>query len=274
MGTDNQPANIQVDLKFAKAYVPICIVSVQYALIIMFQIMAPVSEIHSWGFILIALWFMKRTLRDIILNHNSLLETIVLTGMFMHYRNTYQTHEVFERVTTILWVLAYLCANIPFMSTNYRLKTRAHTYVVWFLYFILTLVSLHCSFKDNIPHSHIIKGGLFLTASIGWVYICDTDALRYDRIHQCEQCKLFFLSMLMTPVLYSVGMFVLLVVEKVYVSISKSQYTYDTTDMMERGEKVQVLYSDKLSDPNITPDDEEFIRLAKGATGSDTVKKE
>eukprot|EP00961_Rhodomonas_salina_P019939 268268-Rhodomonas_salina.4 len=192
--------------------------------------MAPVSEIHSWGFILIALWFMKRTLRDIILNHNSLLETIVLTGMFMHYRNTYQTHEVFERVTTILWVLAYLCANIPFMSTNYRLKTRAHTYVVWFLYFILTLVSLHCSFKDNIPHSHIIKGGLFLTASIGWVYICDTDAL--------------------------------------------SQYTYDTTDMMERGEKVQVLYSDKLSDPNITPDDEEFIRLAKGATGSDTVKKE
>lgn len=199
----------KVDLRFAKAYLPICALYAELVGIAVLVLFSRLAAIESWTLAAIVVWFSKRVITEEVFQYNSLLETVTLASILTHYRALRENREsvVIERVVSVLWFLCFSSVNV-ILSISRTQSRRAHPHKIamWACTLVLMLYSVYTPMNDGIVAFDVIKAFLFLTLSVIWVYLYDNKGLRYDRLHDCEECKLRFLPLLFTPVALSLAM--------------------------------------------------------------------
>lgn len=203
----------KVDLRFAKAYLPICALFSELLIISVLVLFSHLVAIEAWTLAAIVVWFLKRVIVEEVLQYNSLLETVTLASILTHYRVLRDGKEslMVERVVSVLWVLCFCSINmvLSFSRMQGRKPHHHHKIAMWVCTLVLMLYSVYTPMNDDIVAFDVIKAFLFLVLCICWVYLYEHKALRYDHLHDCEECKLRFIPLLFTPVTLALGMVVL-----------------------------------------------------------------
>jgi len=199
----------KVDLRFAKAFVPVYIVFGELVLISAVVLFSPFLPTQSWTIAAIIVWFSARISQEQIFKYQSLLQTVTLASILSHYRvsNDKTISPVMEKIASVLWVVCFCFVNLTLGKGNTIEKVfYLQRIAMWSCTLLLMLYSIYTPLNDNIIACDVIKAFLFMILCVSWIYTHDQKTLRYDKLHDCEECKLRFLAVLFTPATVAVFM--------------------------------------------------------------------
>lgn len=208
-----------VDLRFAKAYLPVCAIISELILVTVLVLVSWTARIESWAIALVAVWFLKRVVVEQILQYNSLLETATAVGILTQHRSARLGETTLqEKTVTALWLMCFCTVNIvlALMWHHGRHRNAPIRAAMWVCIFALVLYSVYTPLNDAISSGDIVKTFLFVILSVVWVYVYESHELRYDRAHDCEECKLRFIAVLFVPTLFSLLLMLGFVAASVY----------------------------------------------------------
>jgi hypothetical protein len=250
----------KVDLRFAKAYLPICIVSVELLALFLLTLPFPLPPTEAWMVAGICVWFLRRIVVEEVIQYNSLLETAILSSVITQYRMGIAPISHVGEISILngLWVTCFCSTNVYLSRPSTHDPLKKKTIWLWMCTLALVLYSTYTPISEHIFASENIKTALFIYVSISWVYIHDQTNLFYTRVHNCEDCKLRFLPVLFTPLLVSLTLVILFVASTLYYLLYKKGVENGTNAPL-----IDTIPSYQLPhNTTIVDEDQDLFRLA------------
>jgi hypothetical protein len=252
-------ANV-VDLRYARAYLPICVLYAEFAVIVLIVLFFKNHDFEVWPSIAIIVWALKRMVPEKVFAYNGLLETVTFSSLVMRYRalQTPQQLMINENILNLLLFKWFVSVNL-FLShkTLQKYRSTLSSTVLWLVTTVLIFCSLHTSNEDSYKDFEMLKSFFFVTASVLWVYVYDNFRLKYDSLHDCEECKLRFMPLLFCPVRLTFGMVFCLVCFFVYSLATKESLTND-----KKNDDLESAAVRGSVNSNNDGEDEEIFKLA------------
>eukprot|EP00961_Rhodomonas_salina_P255175 3448764-Rhodomonas_salina.4 len=196
----------RVDLRLARAYVPICSSVFTLCLMLCFVGVWHRGVVHSWVVVGILLGLLRQFKQEVIFDSHSLLLWITGCSLLNEYRHTYVYTVPWQNVFPAFW-------GAHFLATNSLLSADAagqHTeHALWVCHTLLLMGNLYTPLPNETWQDDIVRAVLFFTVSALWLYTAEAERLTYERAHDGLQLRLRFTALLFTPVGVSVCLHVL-----------------------------------------------------------------
>ena len=236
-----------VDLRFARAYVPICTGCVQLVFILLFVASVPASPAYSWLLVAILVHVQRHIRTEVIFECSTLMLAIALASLMNEYRTLNVAVPRLQGGVNLLWVthFTHVCASA--MQPTKRVPVE---HAMWVCHGLLLVMSLFTAPMPDTWHDALVRPVIFFVGCVSWLYAVDHAQLSYDRVYDGRGLLLRFSVLLFTPLVVSSLLLVITVALCACVNLHW-QYPWRTDS------------ETKKHDDLLPSSDDEVFRLAK-----------
>jgi hypothetical protein len=238
-----------VDLRLARAYVPICMSSLQLGLMLLFIATVPMAPAYSWLLAAIFVHVQRHVRPEAIFDSSVLLLAVSLASLVHEYRLQHAPAPRLQGTVNLLWVAHFV--HVATCMAPWAKRIGAE-YATWACHGALLVLSLYTAPAADMWNDMLVRPVIFFVSSVCWLYLVDGGQLSYSHVHDCHSLVLRFSPLLFTPL--PVSCFLLLLTVAICVCVSLHwQFPWRESSESKK--------HDDLSSPN----DAEFFRMAMSA---------
>lgn len=197
----------RVDLRLARAYVPICASSVQLGLLLLFVATVPAPPIYSWLLMAIAVHVLRHIRIEAIFDSSVLLFAVALASLLNVFREAHAAAPRLQGTVNLLWV-AHFVHVVVVWAAPWGKRAGAE-FAMWGCHGVLLVLSLYTAPAAMTWHDTLVRPVVFFVAAVCWLYMVDGAQLSYSHVNDCHGLVLRFSPLLFTPLPVACALFLL-----------------------------------------------------------------